>query len=163
MASLREHRQPGVRRIQSPAAPIPLADRCAEMVICSWVFEHLNAPRHVFTEIERVLKPGGCAVFITPHVRSVVVGLNRVLRPLQGALVPRLYGRAEADTFPVRYRANARRQIMMLAADAGLQVSSLRFVEDPSYLAFSPWLFKASVLLGRITPPVHMIGVLERA
>jgi len=49
---------------------------------------------------------------------------------------------------------------MALAQNAGLHCDLLRQIEDPSYLAFNPLLFRASLILTRLTPPVHLAGVL---
>ncbi len=162
LESLREFRMRGVALAQAVADRLPLGDSCVDMIVCSWVFEHLDNPGRVLSEARRVLKPGGCLIFLTPNARSLVVGLNRVLRPWQRALVPRLYGRAEADTFPVRYRANSPKQLSALADQSGLKLEQLRQVEDPTYLAFHPLLFRLSAFMAGITPPVHLAGVLVR-
>ena len=162
LSSLRQHRLPDLSRAVALADALPVCDECIDLLVCSWVFEHLADPARVLAEIRRVLRPGGCLVFLTPNAHSLVVRLNRVLRPLQRALVPRLYGRTEADTFPVRYRINTLPRIAVLAAGAGLDGDLLRLVEDPTYLAFNPLLFRLSVTLARLTPPVHIVGVLSR-
>ncbi len=160
--SLREHRLPGLSRAAAVADQLPLRDACIDLVVCSWVFEHLADPGRVLAEVRRVLRPGGSLIFLTPHAHSLVVRLNRALRPFQQTLVPRLYARAEADTFPVVYRINDRAEIQRLAAGVGLRCDRLRLVEDPTYLAFNAWLFRLSVLLARVTQPVHLVGVLSR-
>jgi len=84
---------------------------------------------------------------------------------VQRLLVPRLYGRAEADTFRVRYRANTGAALRALAGQAGFRVASLEAISDPSYLAFNPLLFEVSVWLERLLPAglgVHLLGDLER-
>jgi ubiquinone/menaquinone biosynthesis C-methylase UbiE len=160
--SLREHRIAGLPRAAAMADSIPLRDSCVDVLVCSWVLEHVADPMRVFGEIRRVLRPGGYSVFLTPNATSPIALMNRVLRPLQQTLVPRLYGRAEADTFPVLYRANTLRQLAALAKGAGLRVESIVRVADPTYLAFNPLLFRLSMMLARVTPPVHLVGVLAR-
>jgi SAM-dependent methyltransferase len=162
LLSLREHRLPELPRAVAVAEALPVRDESIDILTCSWVLEHLPDPAKGFGEIRRALRPGGCCVFLTPNASSLIALLNRVLRPLQRMLVPRLYGRAEADTFPVVYRANTPSQIAALAARTGLRSELIRMVEDPTYLAFSPLLFRLSVALARVTPPVHMVGVLIR-
>jgi len=79
----------------------------------------------------------------------------------QARLVRRLYARAEADTFPVLYRANTRRRIAQLAREVGLTPVSFQFVGDPSYLAFNELLYRLAVLAERLTPrrmKVHLVG-----
>jgi SAM-dependent methyltransferase len=160
--SLRQSRLPDLPRAAASSDRLPFHEGCIDMVLSSWVFEHLVNPAQTFGEIRRVLKPGGRAIFLTPNARNPVVLLNRLLRPLQRMLVPRLYGRAEVDTFPVRYRANTRARLSRLAADAGLNCERLLLVEDPTYLAFTPWLFRLSLMLARISPPIHLVGVLAK-
>jgi SAM-dependent methyltransferase len=163
LASLREHRLPALPRAQALADRLPLCAASLDLILSSWVFEHLATPLVTFQEMRRVLRAGGRVVFMTPNRDSLVVALNRGLRPVQHRLVKRLYGREEADTFPILYRANTRDQIMRLAAEAGLHCESLHGIHDPTYLAFHPLLYRISVLLTRVTPPVHWVGVLGAA
>lgn len=162
LTSLREHRLPDLPRAAALSDAIPLRSESMDMIVCSWVFEHLLDPSRALAEIRRVLRPGGRAVFLTPNATSLVARLNQLLRPFQRILVRWLYGREEADTFPLVYRANTPTRIMALAASAGLSVERLRRIEDPTYLAFSSILFEISIMLSRVTPPVHLVGVLVR-
>jgi len=161
-ASLREHRLPDLPRAVALADALPLRAACLDMIVCSWVFEHLADPARVFAEAARTLRPGGCFVFLTPNATSLIALINRTLRPLQRGLVPALYGRAEADTFPVRYRANTMAQIAALAAGAGLSCEILVRVADPTYMAFNGLMFRISAALAQVTPPVHLVGVLVK-
>lgn len=160
--SLAEHRLPDLPRAAALADALPLRDSSVDCVVCSWVLEHVTDPEHVFAEVVRCLRPGGAFIFLTPNARALVTLLNRLLRPVQHVLVPRLYGRAEVDTFPVLYRANTRIRLDQLAQGAGLVPDSFRAISDPTYLAFNPALFSASVLLSRVTPPVHLVGIYRR-
>jgi hypothetical protein len=116
-----------------------------------------------------VLRPPGHFVFLTPNLRNPLLALNRLgrlLPQLQRRLVPRLYGRGEADTFPVQYRANTASAIRALAARTGLQVADLRVIPDPTYLAFNPFMFRVSALSDRLLPRgwgVHLLGDLTRS
>jgi ubiquinone/menaquinone biosynthesis C-methylase UbiE len=162
LISLREHRIAGLPRAAALADSIPLRKSCIDLIVCSWVLEHVADPGRVFGEIRRVLRPGGCFVFLTPNATSPIALMNRVLRPLQQTLVPRLYGRAESDTFPVLYRANTLRRLTALATGTGLRTEAILRVDDPTYLAFNPLMFRLSAALVRVTPPVHLVGVLAR-
>lgn len=164
-ASLREHRAPALALTCGLAEALPYADGSFDLVCCSWVLEHLPDPARALAEIARVLAPGGHFIFLTPNARHPLLILNRVLRPVQRRLVSRLYGRAEADTFPPFYRANTPTRIERLARDAGLAQVALHSIGDPTYLAFGEPLFRLACLLERFMPPalrVHLVGEYRR-
>jgi ubiquinone/menaquinone biosynthesis C-methylase UbiE len=159
--SLVEHRLPDLPRVTARADAIPLADSSIDLVLCSWVLEHLPHPARTFADVARVLRPGGAFVFLAPGARSPAALLNRALHPLQNWLVPLLYGRAEKDAFPVVYRANSQPRIDQLAAQAGLEPYAFRYIEDPTYFAFHPLLFRLNAALVRLLPSnmaEHIIG-----
>jgi SAM-dependent methyltransferase len=161
LASLYEHRAPALALACGLAQALPYADVTFDLVCCSWVLEHLPDPAWAFAEVARVLAPGGHFVFLTPNARHPLLMLNRALRWTRGRWVGRLYDRAEADTFPAFYRANAAARIERLAQAAGLECVSLRFIGDPTYLAFNVPVFRLACLLERVTPPqvrVHLVG-----
>jgi SAM-dependent methyltransferase len=168
--SLAEHRLPPERMARAVALleAIPFAAGSFDLVISSWVLEHLAEPRAAWNEIGRVLRPGGHLVALTPNLRHPVTWLNHVLawsRSLQGALVPRLYGRAEEDAFPVRYRANSVPRIVRLAAGAGMAPVTIMTIADPTYWAFSEPLFELAWRVERLMPAaagVHIVADLVR-
>jgi SAM-dependent methyltransferase len=161
IGSLREHRAPALASACGLAEDLPYADHAFDLVCCSWVLEHLTEPERAFAEVARVLRPGGCFVFLTPNVRHPLLMFNRALSWTRGRLVDWVYGRSETDIFPAFYRANTAAQIELLARGAGMERISLRFIDDPTYLAFSNLMFRLACLLARITPRgmgVHLVG-----
>ena len=167
-ASLAEHRARGMPVVTARGEQLPFASDSFDLVVSVWVLEHLPSPESVFREVRRVLRPGGHFVFLTPNLRNPLLAFNRLgraLPQLQRRLVPRLYGRVEADTFPVQYKANTDHAIRILASRAGLQIAELHAVPDPTYLAFNPFMFRASVMSEGLMPRgwgVHLVGDLER-
>jgi SAM-dependent methyltransferase len=167
--SLSEHRAAGMPVIRGVGEAIPFLERSFDMVVCMWVLEHLRDPLVTFREVRRVLRPGGHFVFLTPNVRNPLMLANRIgkaLPGLQKRLVPMFYGRAEADTFPVQYRANTVEAIRAHAQTSGLEVYDLRVVADPTYLAMNSLMFNASLMSERVMPKgwgVHLLGDLVRA
>lgn len=159
--SLVEHRMADLPRAVGLADALPFKSGTFDLILCSWVLEHVAEPERVFQQVARCLKPGGAFIFLTPNSRAAVTLINRALKPVQHVLVPRLYGRAESDTFPVRYRANSRGQLERLAGGAGLRMTTLRAIPDPTYLAFHPLLYRLSIGVSRITPPVHLVGACQ--
>jgi SAM-dependent methyltransferase len=170
--SLVEHRAAGVRRAAGLMEHLPFPDGSFDLVVCSWVLEHLARPERAFAEIARVLQSpdpvtarnGGHFVLLAPNAWHPLAWVNRWLGRIgdwQARLVRRLYGRAEADTFPTVYRANTLRRIERLARAAGLSPVALVPVGDPTYLAFNEPLYRLAVLVERLTPgwmKVHLVG-----
>jgi len=166
--SLAERRMRGMPVVTGRGEDLPFAGESFDLIVSLWVLEHLRVPEIVFGEVQRVLRPGGHFVFLTPNLRNPLLAFNRVgraLPQLQRRLVPRLYGRVEADTFPVQYRANTERTIRSLAHGAGLEVAEVRVVPDPTYLAFNGLMFRASVISDGLLPSswgIHLLGDLTR-
>jgi SAM-dependent methyltransferase len=167
--SLAEHRAPGMPVIRGRGENLPFGAASFDLIVCLWVLEHLDQPDVVFKEVRRVLRPGGHFVFLTPNLRNPLLLMNRMAKALpllQRRIVPRLYGRREDDTFPVRYRANTAAAIRAQAARSGLEVETLTAVADPTYLALNPLMFRASVLAEGLLPAgwgVHLLGDLTTA
>ncbi len=143
-------------------------DQSFDLIVSLWVLEHLQDPVTMLREVHRVLMPGGHFVFLTPNMRNPLMVANRIgraLPSLQRRLVPRFYGREEADTFPVRYRANTVGAIRGHAKASGLEVYDMRVVPDPTYLAVNSFMFRASLVSERLMPKgwgVHLLGDLIR-
>lgn len=167
-ASLRHHRLPELRRVAGSSDRLPFSRASFDVVAASWLLEHLLDPAATFAEVARVLRPGGAFIFITPNARHPLATANRALGQLgrvQGRLVDRLYGRAEADTFRTVYRANTPERLAELAATVGLQLASLDMVADPTYLAFSRPLFRLAAMLDDRMPAgrrIHLVGVYRK-
>ncbi len=163
LASLREHRAE-IRRVCGLGEALPVADGQFDLVLALWVLEHVARPERLLAEVHRALRPGGRFLFLTPNARHPLLLFNRfswAFPAVQRVLVPRLYGRAEADTFQVRYLANTLPRLRQLAAGAGFVVDSLTTISDPTYLAFNEPMFRLSTLLERLLPAslhVHLIG-----
>ena len=163
LVSLRE------RRANFPAVnglgdTLPFTDSAFDVVIAMWVLEHLRAPERALAEVRRVLKPGGHFLFITPNAQHPLLLANRfswAFPAVQRLLVPKLYGRAETDTFRVHYQANTLARLQGLANVAGLHVVSFQAVKDPTYLAFNDLFFQLSIGLEALLPAglgIHLVG-----
>ncbi len=157
------------RRARLPAAcgrgeALPFRTGTFNLTIGMWVLEHLPRPKQALREVWRVLAPGGHFVFITPNAQHPLIWANRwswAMPVVQRLLIPRLYGRAEADTFRTYYGANLPARLQGLAGACGFRVVSLRAVSDPTYLAFNELSFRFSVWLESRLPRgwgVHLLG-----
>lgn len=114
---------------------IPYDDESFDVVISDNVFEHLDNPAQVISEMRRVLKPGGRLVAKTPNFWHYVA--------LGATVTPHSFhrrfnaarGRDAEDTFPTRYRANTRRLLRGLARETDMALVSCEMIEGrPEYL-----------------------------
>ena len=162
--SLAMHRTSFFPRSCAGATALPIAQDSIDIVLSSWVLEHLPDPESVFYEIARITRPGGHFFFLTPNVWHPIPRLSqRLTKSLktQRALVQRLYKRVPADTFAVYYQAHTWKQIDICAAQAGLQLREVEFIEDPSYLAWNALTFASAVAFENLLPAcwhVHIVG-----
>jgi SAM-dependent methyltransferase len=168
IASLREHRVANLARACADALRLPFAAETFDIVIASWVLEHLPQPVTTFGEVARVLRPGGAFFILTPNAAHPLPRLSAALAPLhrlQSYAVSLIYGRATADTFPVAYRANTASAIERLATPLGLRAIDMVWVDDPSYFAWNSLSFIAAVVLEMFLPAghqVHLVGRLRK-
>jgi hypothetical protein len=111
-----------------------------------------------------VLHCAGHFVFLTPNAWHPLIWASRLVSRFgdwQARLVARLYGRAEADTFPVVYGANTRQRLLRLATTAGLVPLALYGIGDPTYLAFNEPFYHLATVAESLTPDwmkVHLVG-----
>jgi dolichol-phosphate mannosyltransferase len=69
-SKLRFMRRPGRRLINASLYALPFRDEAFEVVVCSQVIEHVPEREEVFTELIRLVKPGGSLILGTPDYGS---------------------------------------------------------------------------------------------
>ena len=126
--------------LSASADAVPLAGNSIDLIFSRSVLEHIEHPARVFREWQRLLRPGGRAIFLTPNLWDYAsIGSALIPSALHPVLVQRLEGRSPEDTFPTFYRANTSFRIRRLAREAGLNVERLEHLgQYPSYLTFHP-------------------------
>lgn len=165
--SLRAHRLP-LPRAAAFSDALPFAPATFDLAYASWVLEHLPQPERTFASLRRAVRPGGTFLFITPNGRHPLAWLNQSLGRLgrvQARLVERLYGRAADDTFPTFYRANTEAHLQNLCQLNGWLLEELHPVPDPTYLAFTPRLFRLMSRFEDALPrarKLHLVGLARR-
>lgn len=137
--------------ILSDGSAIPYADETFDLVFADNVLEHLTEPAAVFSEVARVLKPGGLFLFKTPNKWHYMPLIARATPHSFHRWINRRRGRSEEDTFPTVYRANCRKDIARLATETGFAVDNIELIEGrPEYLRMSPVTYAAGLAYERL-------------
>lgn len=124
--------------IMESDAHIPLPDACADVVTAQWVVEHVRDPDVFFSEIKRILLPGGAFVFMTTNIRSPMMAITSLVPTgLKSWFRARFLGYARDETFPTVYAMNSRSRIEELCAQHGFELCSLDHIESFGYFRFS--------------------------
>lgn len=133
------------------AGSIPYQDNRFDLVFADNLMEHLDDPGTVFSEIRRVLKPGGILLFKTPNRNHYMPLISRMTPHGFHQFYNRLRGREKTDTFPTYYLANSKVQVEGLAAKTGLELLSVdRFEGRPEYLRLTTLTYVVGLLYERI-------------
>ena len=88
MGKLRFLRRRGIELVRGSAFALPFKDATFDCVISSQVIEHIPYDETLFSEIVRVLQPGGGLIIGTPDYATVGW---QIIEPLYGALLPGSY------------------------------------------------------------------------
>jgi len=133
----------------------PVEDESVDISLCDNVLEHIESPDGFFSELRRVMRPGGFVCIRTPNVNSYF-GLASWLIP-NGFHSATLGGvRAadvnEEDVFPTVYRCNTRRRLTNTFAKHGFDALVYGYESEPSYLSFSRFAYFLGVVHQKLSP-----------
>jgi ubiquinone/menaquinone biosynthesis C-methylase UbiE len=139
---------------------MPFADSSFDLVTCSMVMEHLDAPEKAVAEITRVLAPGGAVVINTPNLWNYGVMANAIASKLlpEGMRLRLIHSsdtREPEEIFPVRYRANTIRRLINLLSASGLKVH--KAFKLPQQVPFFRRTTKLERLLVWLTPNSRLL------
>jgi SAM-dependent methyltransferase len=158
--------------VGADARHLPFADESFDLVTANMVLEHLAAPEAVFSEIGRILAPGGKFVFLTPHLGNPWVRIaSIVVHPSVRRRIAVLNeGRSAEHVFITHYAANTPRRIAGLAESAGLEVGRIEvfpsypMIRRPWVLTYLECLWLRAQRSGRLRERVgsNLIGLLRK-
>ncbi|MBL8374626.1 methyltransferase domain-containing protein [Accumulibacter sp.] len=153
----------GIETYNADLSDIPLPDASVDLIMSRSVFEHLADPRSVYKEFSRILRPGGAVVFLTANMWDYGTLVARLIpNRFHAAIVRRVEGRADEDTFPTEYRTNTRADVERLAASAGLAVESFAYLSQyPNYLMFNGVLFFLGMCYEKLISRFEFLGFLR--
>ncbi|MBI5868860.1 MAG: class I SAM-dependent methyltransferase [candidate division Zixibacteria bacterium] len=128
------------QRVAGRLEQLPFQYGTFDLVGCRHVVEHLDDPLTVFSDLARVMAPGGRVLIQTVNRSSPLIALTRLLgSPVRRWFRRHRYGRSDADPFPLRDRFN--RPALFENPPAGFRLVSLEMTQDvdlQSHLGF--WL-----------------------
>lgn len=110
---------------------LPFNDNEFDLVICNSVLEHTLTPKHLISEIHRILKPGGRVIFAVPHALALIKRWNllrgrNVFTPLIDNLINRTYQKRCAVLYSVKD--------IKMATGSLFKDIEIRFFEDTAEL-----------------------------
>jgi SAM-dependent methyltransferase len=137
-------------RLRGNIESLPFRDRSFNLVTANMVLEHVQDPQTLFSEVGRVLAPGGRLLVHTPNERGYTTALTRLIpEQRRAAMATLLLAREGCDVYPTYYRANTSPILRALAEHAGLTVVSVRHVESSAQLIAVPPLLLGELVLLR--------------
>jgi SAM-dependent methyltransferase len=121
---------------------LPFQRGTFDFITCNMVIEHLSGPAKVFTELFRVLRPGGVVIILTPNIYHWTTVVS-MLTPFwfHRKLLKRLWNRAPEDVFPTLYRCNARKKLEGSLRSAGFVAPVVHMIPGRQRLIESGLLF----------------------
>lgn len=85
IGKLRFLRRHGIPLVRGSAFALPFKDETFDCVISSQVIEHIPFAESLFSEMRRVLRPGGALVIGTPDYATIGW---RIIEPIYGVVIP---------------------------------------------------------------------------
>ncbi len=124
--------------IRADLRDLPLRSGIVDFVSLRFVAEHLQNIKKCFSEIERILKPGGRVLVMTTNPLSPFIILSRLLPfGLKSTLIRTLFNVEKATVYPTFHRFS------MLASVSGnicnLKLVYIDYLQDVNYVR--RWLF----------------------
>lgn len=125
--------------LENPNDKWPVTEGAVDLVISDWTLEHVEKPALFFSEICRVLRPGGFFCARTTNSWGYVAVFSRIIpEPYHVRLLRRLQPKREVqDIFPTRYRCNSIPLLKKYLSNYGFDGVVIGYPGLPAYLHFS--------------------------
>jgi SAM-dependent methyltransferase len=140
---------------------MPFPSESFDMCVSNYVLEHVTEPRAHFSEIYRILRPGGAYCFRTPNRWHYVTIASSALPysvHLRLANKLRALDRGTHDPWPTVYRANSRGRLTDLARVTGFVPQQIAMIEtEPSYGAAHWLLFYPMMVYERVVNSTELL------
>ena len=151
-----EYIQGNISSIRVPSASI-------DIVISRAVLEHVPDPKAVFSEINRILKPGGSFIFLTPNLWDYVSIISYLLpNRFHPFIVNKTEGRTLEDVFPSYYKANTYNSISKLCKRSGFSILEFQWVSQyPASFMFNAILFRIAMVYEKLISRFNALAFLR--
>jgi SAM-dependent methyltransferase len=147
-------------RLIEPGKPLPYSDGRFDIALSRYVFEHLDDPASIASELARIIKPGGWLCVITPNKWGYVAVASRLVPNKKHAAMLRAIQphRKEQDVFPTRYLLNTPSDLRRHFGKS-FDVFAYRDSAVPSYHFGKPLAFRMWQVVHRLLPPPFATGL----
>jgi SAM-dependent methyltransferase len=136
-----------------PDSPLPYPDNSFDIIFSRFVFEHVQDPDAVASELLRIVKPGGLIAALTPN-RFGYIALaataipNRLHVQALSYIQPK---RKSVDVFPTKYKLNSRKALVgAVGQDAAVYTQYIS--GEPGYHFGRPLLYRLFKALHKLLP-----------
>ena len=148
------------RLIKSPR-DWPVEDASVDLALADFVVEHVADPDAFFTQVARVVRPGGHVCIRTINVNSYLGVASRLIPSrFHYKVLRRAHSAREAeDVFPTVYRCNTRRRLRDALERHGFEAVVYTSEDEPSYLTFSSFTYRLGLFHRRLAPRAVLIGL----
>ena len=151
-----------IKYIRGDISKIEISSNSVDVVISRAVLEHVSDPDSVFSEINRILRPGGSFIFLVPNLFDYVSIASKIIpNKFHKIIVSKTEGRKMDDVFPAYYKANTYRAIKKLSENR-FEVESFQWLgQYPSSLMFNPYLFMIGTMYEKIISRFELLKFLR--
>lgn len=138
---------------------LPLKSESVDIIVCRWLFEHLEFPDSAMREMNRVLKNDGYLYLTTPNLLNYAMLISKFTPTwFHNSIRTAGGGHENTDTF---YRANSKRRLKQLALRNKFIIQYIEITPYSfMYYKFNKVLFfrmkKISELISHITHALHL-------
>jgi ubiquinone/menaquinone biosynthesis C-methylase UbiE len=136
----------------SSVEDMPIRSESADLIISSYVLEHLEHPEKAFREFARVLKPGGTLILWASNKWNYAMVLSSLTPTWFHNWVRRIaLKNIDKDNYPTYYRVNTARMVRARLQEAVLKEKGIFFGANAyRYWGFSKILFILAALGSRV-------------
>lgn len=130
----------------------PIKNESIDLILSDFVLEHVDDPSLFFSEVDRVLKPGGWFCARTPHKwHYVSIAARFIKNDKHSRWIKYIQpNRKGLDVFPTTYRMNTIGEIRRIFR--GFEDFSYIYPTEPSYFFGSEVIYKFISILHRVFP-----------